>query len=769
MNKLGWSALLVLASACSAPVGEDVRVVNDNLTVGAYNFRTATATPGKCLDVAGGGSADGTNIQQWACNNAGAQSFFAQDLGNGLVRIINTPTGKCMDIAGSGTADGTNIRLWTCNGSAGQTFRTDDTGGGYVRMVNPSSNKCVDVNGASSADGANVQLWTCNGTAAQLWQPVATTLVGGTYALGTLGGSSSCMDIWGGGTADGTNIDEWQCSGLWNQSFRVDSLGNGTVRLVNPTSSKCVDVKGGASADGTNVELYTCNGSGAQSFSVNDAGGGNVTFVNTNSNKCIDVNGSNPANGTNIQLWTCNSSPAQRFRPNLVPTKDTGCSMLKASATSITQGDAVTLTWSAPGATSFSLDLQDGYQNNPTQTSGTATVKPWRASTTYTATSKSGTTTNTCSVTINAQPGTPPHADVLYASGTRLYDNGQPYTMKGGNIDAFWAPLPYLNTYNNFYVSTAYNHFGVQELQYAQQFGMNTLNIKVSQSGLNPANPMLGSGTQTLQLTQAQHDQYVSEVHQAITLARHMGFAVNVTILGSSNFHEGMPIAETLTVALGLAKDFAYDQGVMFELFNEPWGTSTCTWNCYINGGVDQGITYVGVNEMISKIRALGAKNLILVESLVQNFQWLPATIVDPGNNLAYGVHPYFEFSQVGRSPAAWDVSFGNFAQSHPLVVTEWNEMTGTVGPIVGTIWCQTPTDVLLPLKLLNYVQQKGINGVAAWSFDNPLTFVTDSKGTPRTMVNTSNANGYYACNQAGGGVGVWLQQYFRGTLPPSP
>src|SRR5260221_384076 len=176
MNKLGWSALLVLTSACSAPLGEDVQVVRDNLTVGAYNFRTATASPGKCLDVAGGGSADGTNVQ----------------------------------------------------------------------------------------------LWTCNGTGAQLWQPVATTLVGGTYALGTLGGSSSCVDIWGGGTADGTNIDEWQCSGLWNQAFRVDSLGNGTVRLVNPTSNKCVDVDLAGSADGTNIKLYTCNGSGAQSFRVND-------------------------------------------------------------------------------------------------------------------------------------------------------------------------------------------------------------------------------------------------------------------------------------------------------------------------------------------------------------------------------------------------------------------------------------------------------------------------------------------------------------------
>src|SRR5258705_10598821 len=166
--------------------------------------------------------------------------------------------------------------------------------------------------------------------------------------------------------------------------------------------------------------------------------------------------------------------------------------------------------------------------------------------------------------------------------------------MKGGNIDAFMLPYPQLNKYYNWYVGTAYNYFGVRELEYVKQFGMNTIDIKVSQTGLNPANPLLGSGTQTLQLTQAEHDQYLSEIHQAITLARSMGLVVNVTILGSSNFSEGMPIAETSAAVQVLAKDFAYDRGVILELYNEPWGTSTCTWSCYINGGVDQGITYVG-------------------------------------------------------------------------------------------------------------------------------------------------------------------------------
>jgi hypothetical protein len=136
------------------------------------NVKFVTSVSGKCLDVAGAGSADGTNIQEWTCNGTGAQTFQVQDAGGGNVRIVNTNSGKCVDITGAGTADGTNVQLFACNGGANQTFALQDAGGGTVAIVNPSSNKCVDVAQSGTADGTNVQLWTCNGTNAQKWQRV---------------------------------------------------------------------------------------------------------------------------------------------------------------------------------------------------------------------------------------------------------------------------------------------------------------------------------------------------------------------------------------------------------------------------------------------------------------------------------------------------------------------------------------------------------------------------------------------------------------------
>src|SRR6266542_2544139 len=92
----------------------------DLLAAGTYSF--GTVAPGKCIDVSGAGSADGTNIQQWTCNGTGAQSFRLENTADGNVRLVNTNSNKCVAVAGSGTADGTNIHLWTCDGGNAQVF-----------------------------------------------------------------------------------------------------------------------------------------------------------------------------------------------------------------------------------------------------------------------------------------------------------------------------------------------------------------------------------------------------------------------------------------------------------------------------------------------------------------------------------------------------------------------------------------------------------------------------------------------------------------------
>ncbi|MBE1576405.1 RICIN domain-containing protein [Amycolatopsis roodepoortensis] len=118
-----------------------------------------TGIGGKCVDVAGANTANGTPIQITDCNGNAAQNWTIG--GDGTIRAL----GKCMDVSGGGTADGTAVQLWDCNGSGAQKWAIS----GARDIVNPQANKCLDATGNSSANGTRLQIWTCGGGANQKW------------------------------------------------------------------------------------------------------------------------------------------------------------------------------------------------------------------------------------------------------------------------------------------------------------------------------------------------------------------------------------------------------------------------------------------------------------------------------------------------------------------------------------------------------------------------------------------------------------------------
>ncbi|MGW5787230.1 ThuA domain-containing protein [Streptomyces sp. NPDC003757] len=116
---------------------------------------------GKCLDVDGAQTADGTRIQLWTCNNTSAQTWTTTGTGTGALKAL----GKCLDISGGATTDGTRIQLWTCNGTGAQTWSPQPDG----TLRNPQSGKCLDASGGTWNDGTPVHLWTCHTGPNQKW------------------------------------------------------------------------------------------------------------------------------------------------------------------------------------------------------------------------------------------------------------------------------------------------------------------------------------------------------------------------------------------------------------------------------------------------------------------------------------------------------------------------------------------------------------------------------------------------------------------------
>ncbi|WP_314614759.1 ricin-type beta-trefoil lectin domain protein [Streptomyces stackebrandtii] len=119
-----------------------------------------TGLAGKCLDVAGAATADGTPVQLYTCNGTTAQRWtLAAD---GTVRAL----GKCLDVTGGATADGTKVQLHTCNGTGAQRWSYNAT---THDVVNTAADKCLDVTGNTSTDGTRTQIWSCTGAANQKW------------------------------------------------------------------------------------------------------------------------------------------------------------------------------------------------------------------------------------------------------------------------------------------------------------------------------------------------------------------------------------------------------------------------------------------------------------------------------------------------------------------------------------------------------------------------------------------------------------------------
>ncbi|GGQ13412.1 non-reducing end alpha-L-arabinofuranosidase family hydrolase [Streptomyces roseolilacinus] len=138
--------------------------------------------------------------------------------GTGEVRGV--ASGRCVDVPGSATANGTRVQLWDCSGQANQ--RWTHTAAKQLKVL---GDKCLDAEGKGTANGTPVVVWDCNGGANQQWN---------VNADGTITGVQSglCLDAVGAATANGTRLQLYACASAGNQKWTAPSgSGGGTCAL----------------------------------------------------------------------------------------------------------------------------------------------------------------------------------------------------------------------------------------------------------------------------------------------------------------------------------------------------------------------------------------------------------------------------------------------------------------------------------------------------------------------------------------------------------
>ncbi|MEU4222164.1 lectin [Actinoplanes sp. NPDC026623] len=137
-------------------------VLNQSGTGGTSLGTTLIGTAsGRCLDVPGASTTNGTAVDVWACNGGTNQAWTHTAAGE--LRVYGD---RCLEAYQQGTADGTKAAIYACNGGANQKWQLNANG----IITGDQSGKCLDVSGGGTGDGAAVILWTCNGGANQSWQ-----------------------------------------------------------------------------------------------------------------------------------------------------------------------------------------------------------------------------------------------------------------------------------------------------------------------------------------------------------------------------------------------------------------------------------------------------------------------------------------------------------------------------------------------------------------------------------------------------------------------
>lgn len=273
-------------------------------------------TDNTVMDVSGGSSRNGANIQSYQFNETGAQKFNIKQNGDGSYSIINSKSGKAIDVRNGSKKSGANVWLYTSNGTDAQKWIVSQNGS-KVSFKNRGSGLMLDVAGGSSASGANIQVYRKNGSAAQSWRIAAKDRavtngddLGGSFTAMVKNVNGKVLAVSNGNVAmwvpNYTKTRAWTFVRNVDYSYTLSPLSNPNCAL---------DIANGADADGTNVQIYKKNRSAAQKFVIKKQEDGTYTLMPENSStRVLDVYGNSSEENTNLDLYTANGTKAQLFK-----------------------------------------------------------------------------------------------------------------------------------------------------------------------------------------------------------------------------------------------------------------------------------------------------------------------------------------------------------------------------------------------------------------------------------------------------------------------
>ena len=306
-------------------------LAKDNRNVladGTYNIQSLV-NPNYVLDIYGGYTTNGANVQLYRSNDTEAQLFKVTHDSQGYVTFTNVKSGKVLDVYGGTKKNNQNIWQFSSNGSRAQKWIVKPDGNGYVIISALDSNYVLDLSTGKAVNSSNIQLYTYCESNAQRWkfsklvsktdklnslaQSNKNVLADGTYVISTALSSNYVLDVYGGYTWNKANVQLFAKNGTDAQAFKVTHDSQGYVTFTNVNSGKVLEVAGSRVGNNANVQQYSLDGSRAQKWVVQKNGSGYTIISALDPNFVLDLSGALVMNGRNIGLYQSNGSKAQQW------------------------------------------------------------------------------------------------------------------------------------------------------------------------------------------------------------------------------------------------------------------------------------------------------------------------------------------------------------------------------------------------------------------------------------------------------------------------
>lgn len=347
--------------------GEDIQPVIDG------RYLLINRQSGMVMEVAGGATTAGSNIQQGAYTEATHQQWDVSPVASRVggdfsyFTITAVHNGMAPDIYNWSLEDGGNVVIWHNNVSANQQYYLEYAEDGWFYIRSRHSAQCLEISNASTTAGANIQQGDKDNSANQQWRflpvdapvefvaPNAPTNLAGTSATSPIQLSwdtSNSSDVAGytifraeaGGAyhtiarnVTSTSYEDHTATSGTSYYYKVKAVDHSLNRSANSNvvgpllaegvlfdgtysfrakhSGKAIDTYNWGTSNGTNIVQWDYWGGDAQRFIVTPTDNGYYRISPVIApNQALDVAGISTADGANLNTWSWWGSDNQEWR-----------------------------------------------------------------------------------------------------------------------------------------------------------------------------------------------------------------------------------------------------------------------------------------------------------------------------------------------------------------------------------------------------------------------------------------------------------------------